>query len=165
MKGDFWISVLLFIICALTVPYDLSAVEVRQFGNVDGMGGVNLADAVFSLRIVVGLPPTGTPKMENEVNGDAKIGIEEAVYVLQWISGLKSHNMVVNGIIEDADYGFLADEQEDGAGLLGGSVRILNGNAALRRKDLSFPSPHGMGLGFEAVYNSRLIRHGTSGYG
>lgn len=165
MKGDFWISVFLFIICAFSVPSDLSAFEIRQLGNVDGMGGVNLADAVFSLRIVVGLPPTGTPKMENEVNGDAKIGIEEAVYALQCTSGLRSTDMIVNGIIEDADYGFLADEQEDGAGLLGGSVRILNGNAAVRRKDLSFPSPHGMGLGFEAVYNSRPIRLSTSGFG
>ena len=56
---------------------------------------------------------------------------------------------------EDMDHGLLHDEQEGGGGLVGETVRILNGNVLDMRTDVTMPSPNGLGLGFHAFYNSR----------
>ncbi len=65
--------------------------ELMQ-GDVNGDSEVDLADAVFTLRIVGGLVP-GFPAYPDirdaDANGDGKIGTAEAIYILQWISGLR----------------------------------------------------------------------------
>ncbi len=66
---------------------------------------------------------------------------------------------------EDVDYGLDTDEQQGGGGLVGETVRVLNGNALDIRSDLRFPSPHRLGLTFQAVYNSRSTASGGLGYG
>ena len=66
---------------------------------------------------------------------------------------------------KDVDYGFDTDEQQGGGGLVGETIRILNGNSLVRRSDLSFPSPHSMGLAFQTVYNNQLDKAGNSGFG
>ncbi len=66
---------------------------------------------------------------------------------------------------EDVDYGLDTDEQQGGGGLVGETVRVLNGNALDSRTDLRFPSPHRLGLAFQAVYNSRSGTTGFLGYG
>jgi RHS repeat-associated protein len=55
----------------------------------------------------------------------------------------------------DLDYGLASDEQEGGGGLVGETIRLLNGNTTETRSDLSFPSPNSLGLSFAATYNSR----------
>ena len=45
----------------------------------------------------------------------------------------------------DVDYGLDDDEQQGGGGLIGETVRILNGNVVEYRTDVSFSSPHRMG--------------------
>jgi RHS repeat-associated protein len=65
----------------------------------------------------------------------------------------------------DVDYGLDTDEQQGGGGLVGETVRVLNGNALDIRSDLRFSSPHRLGLVFRAVYNSRSTVTGGSGYG
>ena len=66
---------------------------------------------------------------------------------------------------DDVDYGLGYDEQQGGGGLVGQTVRILNGNALEYRTDLSFPSPNRLGLTFQVFYNSRSTRAGSLGYG
>ncbi|UCG04933.1 MAG: hypothetical protein JSV83_13485 [Desulfobacterales bacterium] len=65
----------------------------------------------------------------------------------------------------DKDFGLACDEQQGGAGLIAGTVRILNGNVVEIRNDLSFASPPGPGLSFSAFYNSKSNIAGPSGFG
>jgi RHS repeat-associated protein len=66
---------------------------------------------------------------------------------------------------DDVDFGFAFDEQEGGGGLVGETVRLLNGNMVEVRSDLSFPSPNSLGLDFAATYNSRSTISGALGFG
>jgi len=66
---------------------------------------------------------------------------------------------------DDVDYGFEENDQQGGGGLVGETIRILNENALVYRSDFSFPSPHSMGLTFQAVYNSQSGKAGDSGFG
>jgi YD repeat-containing protein len=66
---------------------------------------------------------------------------------------------------EDLDYGLNFDEQQDGGGLIGETIRILNGNAVEFRLDLNFASSHRFGLLFAATYNSRVSSQGSFGFG
>ena len=68
-------------------------------------------------------------------------------------------------VVEDMDYGLDTDEQEGGGGLVGETVRILNGNLIEYRNDPEFPSPNSLGLGLQAFYNSRSDKIGAMGYG
>ena len=56
-------------------------------GDVNGDGGVDLADAILALQVISGLNPGGIdPDYATsgaDVNGDCKIGWEEVVYILQ----------------------------------------------------------------------------------
>ena len=64
----------------------------------------------------------------------------------------------------DKDMGLAGDEQQGGAGLIAGSVRILNGNMVEFRQDLSFASPHQSDLFFAAFYNSKSNIDGSSNF-
>ena len=66
---------------------------------------------------------------------------------------------------EDVDYGLATDEQQGGGGLVGDTVRILNGNTIEYRKDLSFASPHSFGLSFSATFNSQSSTLSALGFG
>lgn len=66
---------------------------------------------------------------------------------------------------DDLNLGRAFDEQQEGGGLIGETVRLLNGNVMEFRSDLSFASPHGLGLAFAATYNSRSDIPGALGYG
>jgi len=66
---------------------------------------------------------------------------------------------------EDVDYGLAENEQQGGGGLVGESVRLLNGNMVEERLDLSFASPNSLGLKFKAFYNSRSLSTGPLGHG
>ena len=65
----------------------------------------------------------------------------------------------------DKDFGLAGDEQQGGAGLIAGTVRILNGNVVEFRQDLSLASPHRSGLSFVAFYNSKSKIDGSLGFG
>jgi len=73
--------------------------------------------------------------------------------------------LVDTGLPDDLDFGLAFDEQQGGAGLIGESVRILNGNAVETRTDLRFPSPNSLGLAFSATYNSRSAKISAMGHG
>jgi RHS repeat-associated protein len=67
--------------------------------------------------------------------------------------------------LEDVDLGIDGDEQEGGGGLVGETIRILNGNVIEARSDIRFSSPNRLGLVLEAFYNSRSDIEGSMGYG
>ncbi|MBW1910616.1 MAG: IPT/TIG domain-containing protein, partial [Deltaproteobacteria bacterium] len=56
---------------------------------------------------------------------------------------------------EDIDHGLDSNEQEGGGGLVGETIRILNGNGVESRSDFFFTSPNRIRLSFNAFYNSR----------
>jgi len=66
---------------------------------------------------------------------------------------------------EDIDLGLSDDQQQGGGGLVGDTVRILNGNTVLLRSDIAFASPHTHGLPFQTTYNSQSDFAGSAGFG
>jgi hypothetical protein len=66
----------------------ISASGTADPGNVNGDTGVDLADAILSLKICTGADISGqTVSMSADVNNDQRIGQAEAVYVLRKVSG------------------------------------------------------------------------------
>jgi len=65
----------------------------------------------------------------------------------------------------DVDYGLDTDEQQGGGGLVGETVRVLNGNTVEFRPETGFPSPHSLNLALAATYNSRSDQSSTLGFG
>ena len=59
-------------------------------GDVDDSGTVDLSDAVMALQVSVGINPSQTVYNAADVNGDNNIGLEEVVYILQKIAGLRN---------------------------------------------------------------------------
>lgn len=57
-------------------------------GDINNDGVLDLDDAVMALQIAAGIP-TGEIFPETDVDGDEKIGIAEAVYVLEKITGIR----------------------------------------------------------------------------
>ena len=58
-------------------------------GDVNGNGGSDLADAVLALKICAGISVVSSAvSLDSDVNGDKRIGLEEAVYTLRKIAGL-----------------------------------------------------------------------------
>jgi len=59
------------------------------YGNVNNDTTVDLTDAITALRVLAGISVTGL-NPDADVNGDKKIGLEEVVYVLQKVAGLRN---------------------------------------------------------------------------
>ncbi len=57
-------------------------------GNVDGIGSVDLKDCIISLQVCAGSNPANVLS-RNEISGDDRVCLEEAVYALQVAAGLK----------------------------------------------------------------------------
>ena len=57
-------------------------------GGINADVSVDLADAILALKVSVGISG-GDIYPDRDVNGDGKIGIEEALYILQKVSGLR----------------------------------------------------------------------------
>jgi len=73
------------------------SVEIRQEGkisdpgDIDNNGTVNLKDLILILKILVGIQEIneGVSLNTGDINGDNKIGLEEAVYALECASGIR----------------------------------------------------------------------------
>jgi len=78
--------------CTVIIDTELTAISYTRKieGDVTGDYRVDLSDAILALRIVAGISVTDKINLyAAEVNGDEKIGIEEVVYVLQKVAGLR----------------------------------------------------------------------------
>ncbi len=58
-------------------------------GDVSSDGKADLADVILSLQVVTGHTLPQAPNLEGDVNGDGRIGMEEALYILQRLSELR----------------------------------------------------------------------------
>ena len=69
-------------------------------GDMNGNGVIDLADAILALRVLAGIPVTDTINLNADVNSDKKIGIEEVIYILQKVSGVRG-NIQITGLVLD----------------------------------------------------------------
>jgi parallel beta-helix repeat protein len=67
---------------------EYSVVSTSGPGDLNGVGGVDLADAIIALKIVAGIN-VGNIAAGADVNSDNKIGLEEVIYILQKVAGLR----------------------------------------------------------------------------
>jgi len=58
-------------------------------GDMNGDSKVDLADMILILRVLSGVPVNETVSFSADVSGDCRIGMEEAVYILQKAAGLR----------------------------------------------------------------------------
>ena len=58
-------------------------------GDVDGDGILDLEDAVTALKIMSGTGPSDGVNLGADVNGDGRIGMEEILYIMQAVGGLR----------------------------------------------------------------------------
>ncbi len=58
-------------------------------GDLNGDSYVDLADMILTLRVLSGIPVNETASFSADISGDCRIGMEEAVYILQKTAGLR----------------------------------------------------------------------------
>jgi hypothetical protein len=58
-------------------------------GDLDGSGHVDIADAILALQVTAKRPLAITPHLENDVNGDRKIGLAEVIFILQKVAEVR----------------------------------------------------------------------------
>jgi len=64
-------------------------------GDIDGQYGVTLADAIIALKAMVGIDVSGQVRTDYDtsgadVDGDATVGMVEAIYILQEVAGVRT---------------------------------------------------------------------------
>jgi len=65
------------------------SIVIDQKGDIDGNCMVELTDAILGLQICAGLIPDVLINLDADVNGDTKIGLDESIYVLEKLAGVK----------------------------------------------------------------------------
>ncbi len=68
-----------------TYSYDNSSNLLKRALTVE----VSLADVIVALQLMAAIEPSGMLSQEADVNRDGKVGLEEALYVLQKVSALR----------------------------------------------------------------------------
>lgn len=71
-----------------TSPPQTFMITVIIPGNIDGKDTITLSDAVLSLKMLAGFQPDYVC-IDADVNGDRRIGMEELIFILEKLSGLK----------------------------------------------------------------------------
>ena len=59
-------------------------------GDVNGDNDVNLVDAIITLQLNSGYESSSILYPESDIGGDGKLGLEEAVYGLQVVAGIRT---------------------------------------------------------------------------
>jgi parallel beta-helix repeat protein len=79
--------------------YDMGAYEEFIIpGDIDYGETIDLRDAILALQVCIGLASTSAIHKEADVNGDNKIGLEEAIHALQVVAGRYNHPPELNPI-------------------------------------------------------------------
>ncbi|MCX5845209.1 MAG: DUF1566 domain-containing protein [Deltaproteobacteria bacterium] len=81
-------------ICTITLNIDtiVTATFTKEpvgKGDINYDGQVNLTDAVLALQVIASIAPQQIVYKEAYVNGDVKIGLEEVIYILQKVAGMR----------------------------------------------------------------------------
>ncbi|MCP4647195.1 MAG: hypothetical protein GY852_05570 [bacterium] len=71
----------------VTVDFALASPSTPQ--DINGNENINLADAIFALKILTGTEKQADTSLKADINGDSRIGLEEAVYILQYLAGFR----------------------------------------------------------------------------
>jgi len=58
-------------------------------GDINNDGNIVVADIILALQLLAQIEPSSTVDKRADVDGDAKIGLEEVIYILQKVSGLR----------------------------------------------------------------------------
>ncbi|MEA2013788.1 MAG: DUF1566 domain-containing protein [Thermodesulfobacteriota bacterium] len=79
---------------AFSLPKQTTVIQTKSIGDINGDGNVDLADALIALKMLAGMDVSDLIRADYatsgvDVNGDNKIGMEEAVYIMQKISELR----------------------------------------------------------------------------
>lgn len=83
--------VILWTIFLLVMMFPFSAFGTLPLkGDIDNSGNITLQDAIMGLQITSGMNAGAQVYTSAEVSGDNKIGIAEAIYILQCISELRT---------------------------------------------------------------------------
>jgi hypothetical protein len=73
----------------VTYQYDLMGNRLLKIvkpiltGDLNGDNAVTLADAVMTMQVISGITPNQSIVQSAEVGGDGRIGLPEAIYILQ----------------------------------------------------------------------------------
>jgi hypothetical protein len=67
----------------------LTVLESLEAGDINGDQSLDLLDVILALQVLVGAEPVSPVYPAAEVGEDGKIGLEEAVYILQKVSDLR----------------------------------------------------------------------------
>jgi len=81
--------IILLTICIWVVTFPVIASEISK-GDIDNSGNITLQDAIMAIQITSGMNTGAQVYTAAEVSGDNKIGIAEAIYILQRISELRT---------------------------------------------------------------------------
>jgi hypothetical protein len=73
----------------LMFPFSASG-ALPSKGDVDNSGNITLQDAIMAIRITSGMTAGDQVFSSADINGDNKIGVAEAIYILQCISDLRT---------------------------------------------------------------------------
>ena len=69
--------------------FSLNIDTTTHFGDIDNNGKLGLSDALLALQIVSGGQYQGAVPPGVDVNSDNRIGLQEVVYILQELAGLR----------------------------------------------------------------------------
>lgn len=73
-----------------SISYDYDdACNILRVVMQGGTQTINLSDAIIAMQILIGIAPSLMESNILDINADGKIGIAEAIYILQAISGAR----------------------------------------------------------------------------
>jgi len=69
--------------------------DVAIAGDLNDNGAIDLGDPLIALKIVAGIAPLSSPNPGHDINDDQKIGLAEAIFILNLLADLRG-NILIN---------------------------------------------------------------------
>jgi subtilisin family serine protease len=66
--------------------------SIRMPGDLTGDGRIQLGDLILGLQILSGMSPIFASNGAADVNKDSRIGLEEVIFILQWMADLRGNS-------------------------------------------------------------------------
>jgi len=173
MSQQFWSAPFTWQNTTVTVP--MADVEITVTGAGAPLEGVNvyvftasgsylsLNGATNSDGKVTFNVPAGDYKFRADYQG-SQYWSDPATLIAGQVNPISISTSEASALL-DLDNGFDSNSQLGGNGVVGERICVFNGNVADSRIDFQFSSPNGLGLFFQATYNSRSDTPGDLGFG